>query len=201
MKIEDFATLLAKLEFEPRRREKLRRNIPTWRFGFEAISPIAEVSFNARFPRYPARWDGQDNWEGSAVPIELDPDLVLLLDFEEGSGSIAYDRVVKYRNNGIIYGAIWVPGIIGFGLEFTGTDYVEIPAPVGSPLELAEEFTIELWIKGEPRDNYLKVINKGDGFSNNYLFLGTPIYKRALSAGEIANHAACNYFNDIGVWG
>jgi len=286
MKIEDFIALLAKLDFEPRRREKLRRNVPTWAFGFEHISPVSQVAFSIELPRYPARWDGCQNWDGTAVPVNLDPDLVMLLDFEEGSGSTAYDRIVKNRNNGELYNALWTTGKIGFALEFTGESYVTIPAPVGSPLELPEEFTIELWIKGEPRGDYLKIVNKGDGFSNNYLFLGDPwnkvgflvrdeadtthvgasfgevldnewhhlagtftttelkaytdgvlqettttgwkaltaagkpveladlwnvryrgiidevrIYRRALSAEEIANHAACNYFNAIGVWG
>jgi len=287
MKIEDFATLLAKLEFEPRRREKLRRNIPTWRFGFESISPVAEVSFNARFPRYPARWDGAQYWDGSAVPVDLDPDLALLLDFEEGEGSIAYDRVVRNRNNGTIYGAIFTTGVLGWGLSFDGVDdRVKITADPSIDIA-GGDFTIDWWefpteAKSETifsysvtsyrfciihfpnfSDLYVYIANPTqyiffydvypaintwysmvlcyshtnqrlalyrngahfetktgiiiNGYTDEDLYIGrrevdnygpykglideVRIYNRALSAGEIANHASLNYFNDIGVWG
>jgi len=287
MKIEDFIALLAKLDFEPRRREKLRRNIPTWAFGFEYISPITEIALSISLPRYPARWDGKQYWDGSAVPTDLDPNLVLLLDFEEGSGSIAYDRVVKNRNNGAIYGAVWTTGRVGFGLEFDGVDdYVSVTHHSSQVIDYP---TVEAWIYMTGSAGYRMIAGKINSTDTRFYLLrrhsddricwslrspndsadlytssalatnkwyhiagtwdGTKqkiyvngildgeqtrtfdgiapedkdfmigihkdltswpwsglidevrLYNRALSADEIANHAALDYFNAIGVWG
>lgn len=60
--------------------------------------------------------------------------------FEEGSGPIAYD-FVGY-NDGTLIGASWASGKVGGALDFSGSDYVEVP---NSEALNPEHLTLELW--------------------------------------------------------
>jgi hypothetical protein len=72
-----------------------------------------------------------------------DSNLVAHWQFDEGSGTIAYDSAGN--NDGTIYGAQWTTGIIGGGLNFDGiNDYVEIPD--ADCLTPRYEITISWWI-------------------------------------------------------
>jgi len=72
-----------------------------------------------------------------------DSNLVAHWQFDEGSGTIAYDSAGN--NDGTIYGAQWTTGIIGGALDFDGDeDYVEIPD--ADCLTPRYEITISWWI-------------------------------------------------------
>jgi transcription elongation factor Elf1 len=80
----------------------------------------------------------------SPVAAQASSDAVLILHFDEGSGTVAKDES-GYGNDGTIYGATWTTGISGKALSFDGMDdHVDLP-DVGS--YLSEEFTYVLWVK------------------------------------------------------
>jgi len=83
--------------------------------------------------------------EPNTRPLLQNNGLVLELNFEEGSGNKAYDNS-GYKNDGTIYGAIRVKGMIGDALEFDGVDdYVEVPdAPC---FTWTDGVTVLAWIK------------------------------------------------------
>ncbi|MGA2625200.1 MAG: LamG-like jellyroll fold domain-containing protein [Bacteroidota bacterium] len=74
---------------------------------------------------------------------KLDPNVVALWHFDEGSGNILHDASM-YHNDGQIHNCQWVPGKFGPALHFDGlTSYVVLP---NSPsLQLVGQFTIEAW--------------------------------------------------------
>jgi hypothetical protein len=72
-------------------------------------------------------------------------DAVLILHFDEGSGTIAKDESGN-GNDGTIHGAQWVGGKYGKALEFDGkADYVE--SSLNSALN--SDLTIEFWMKSD----------------------------------------------------
>ncbi len=73
----------------------------------------------------------------------VDPRVVALWHFDEGSGNILHDASM-YHNDGQIHNCRWVAGKFGSALHFDGlTSYVDLP---NSPsLQLAGQFTIEVW--------------------------------------------------------
>jgi uncharacterized repeat protein (TIGR01451 family) len=72
-------------------------------------------------------------------------DAVLILHFDEGSGTIAKDESGN-GNDGTIHGAKWVGGKYGKALEFDGkADYVE--SSLNSALN--SDLTIEFWMKSD----------------------------------------------------
>ena len=63
--------------------------------------------------------------------------------------------------HGVIHGAEFVPGKLGMALKFDGDDYVRIPHHPA--LDLAEELTIDCWVKQiEPR-RWARVVDKSGG--------------------------------------
>jgi hypothetical protein len=65
--------------------------------------------------------------------------------FDEGSGNVAYDSSGQ-GNDGIVYGAAWVPGVNNTGLEYDGIDdYVRVDDSVS--LDFTDEITIMGWMK------------------------------------------------------
>lgn len=80
----------------------------------------------------------------SPAIAQASSDAVLVLRFDEGSGTIAKDES-GYGNDGTIYGATWIDGISGKALAFDGVDdYVEIPDD-GSLY--FNDFTFTFWAK------------------------------------------------------
>ncbi|MHA1362065.1 MAG: hypothetical protein ACTSP1_05905 [Candidatus Freyarchaeota archaeon] len=67
---------------------------------------------------------------------------ILYFDFDEGTGSTAYDKSGK-SNDGTIYGATWVDGRFGEALEFDGKDdYLAAPNVI-----TAKPLSFEAWVK------------------------------------------------------
>ena len=92
-------------------------------------------------------------------PGKLNETCVLHLPFDEGGGSIAYDKSGN-NNNGTIYGATWTDGKFGKALNFGGVEgvYVEV---ADDPSLALSELTLCAWVKtnGEvTHDN--KIIQK-----------------------------------------
>jgi len=76
---------------------------------------------------------------------KLDSSCVLALSFDEESGNIAYDQS-QYGNDGTIYGATRVRGIIGKALSFDGVDdYVDCGDI--DAIDGASEITVTAWAK------------------------------------------------------
>lgn len=94
--------------------------------------------------------------------------------FDDISGNTAYDDSGN-NNNGTIYGAIQVDGVIGKALSFDGTnDYVDC----GSDQDLSPaNFTVAVWIKADQAtaaNRYLTVYAHGaNGYSAGYRLLFT----------------------------
>lgn len=85
---------------------------------------------------------------GLAIPAiaQTATDAVLILHFDEGSGTIAKDAS-GHGNDGTIHGATWTTGISGKALSFDGVDdYVDCG---DIPLSGASELTVECWAKAD----------------------------------------------------
>ena len=66
--------------------------------------------------------------------------------FDEGSGTIAYDRSGNNNNGTLINGPTWTQGKVGGALSFDGVDdYVVVPH--NSTLNITSSITIMAWIK------------------------------------------------------
>ena len=96
---------------------------------------------------------------------------MLVLHFDEGSGTIAKDES-GHGNDGTIYGAPWTTGISGKALSFDGNgDYVSVSnAPHLNP---NSEITIEAWIypSGVGSDSF-GIVGKVDTPAHNGYILG-----------------------------
>jgi PGF-CTERM protein/uncharacterized repeat protein (TIGR01451 family) len=100
-----------------------------------------------------------------ASPAMAASDEVLVLHFDEGSGSIVRD-LSGNGNDGTIYGATWVDGISGKALRFDGVDdYVD--CGTDSSLNLGNEFTIMAWVKSE-NNKYQAIAGKHHEDSGAY---------------------------------
>jgi hypothetical protein len=115
--------------------------------------------------------------------------LVLYLPFDRIGEKTAFD-LSPYRNNGTIYGAVWVHGKFGQALSFDGVDdYVEVPI-----FSLTDKFTIEAWayrIDGQPSGDYAGIISNLNG-KNNYnrlLIRNTTVLFQLSIGGTIYNHS------------
>jgi hypothetical protein len=86
----------------------------------------------------------------SPAIAQASSDAVLILHFDEGSGTIAKDES-GHGNDGTIYGATWTTGISGKALSFDGNgDYVSVSnAP---HLNQNSEIMIEAWIPKRCRE-------------------------------------------------
>ncbi|MHC4889517.1 MAG: hypothetical protein ACYTEO_08660, partial [Planctomycetota bacterium] len=83
---------------------------------------------------------------GSARSVE---DMVSHWKFDEGSGTTAYDSAGS--NDGTIYGASWLDGIIDGALDFDGSgDYVDAPTTNFN----VNVGTISMWFKQRFVANY-----------------------------------------------
>jgi len=68
----------------------------------------------------------------------------ILLHFDEGEGKMAYDDS-SHRNNGEIWGAVWVSGLSGYALAFDGSD--DLVRVEGTGLDGLGDMTCEFWVK------------------------------------------------------
>ena len=84
----------------------------------------------------------------SPVVSQAPTDAVLVLHFDEGSGTIAKDES-GHGNDGTIHGATWTTGVSGKALQFDGVDdYVDCGDPADGSLDFGTgDFTAEAWIK------------------------------------------------------
>jgi hypothetical protein len=74
-----------------------------------------------------------------AVISDLEPDLVALWHFDEGSGDITYDSVGA--QHGTISGATWIQGKYGSALHFDGSGLVSAGCGCGDITHLLD-FTV-----------------------------------------------------------
>jgi hypothetical protein len=82
------------------------------------------------------------------VPVNavLPDSAVLALDFEEGSGSIAYDSS-PYNNNGILnFNPQWVDDKFGKALSFGGDNYVDVGNDSSINFNNVQDFSFGLWV-------------------------------------------------------
>jgi hypothetical protein len=98
----------------------------------------------------------------------VDSNIVLWLQFDEGSGATVKDSS-SYKNDGTITGAKWVEGKKGSALSFDGiSNLVEIPNT--DSLQLSDQgITIALWFKtAETAKQDLLLIEKGAWDNGEY---------------------------------
>ncbi len=108
-------------------------------------------------------------WEPPVVPVAIS-----WWTLDEGEGNAVHDSAGA--NHGTIYGASWVDGVIGTGLDFDGNrDYVVIPDN-NDTLDFAEgqDFSVSLWFKigqhGATEGPYLIGKRSTSGENRGYLF-------------------------------
>ncbi len=84
-----------------------------------------------------------DSVSVNPVPVAIDPTVLALWHFDEGSGSTLHDASI-YHNDGTIHNTTWVPGIVGDALHFDGlTSHVDVPN--SASLQPARNFVIDSW--------------------------------------------------------
>ena len=105
------------------------------------------------------------------VKASLPDSAVLVLDFDEGSGSYTYDKS-PYGNNGTLYSGAsicsnpptsgcpkWTQGKYGSALEFDGSnDYVSVPHD--KSINITGDYAVELWVKRNTKAGYQYFIYK-----------------------------------------
>jgi hypothetical protein len=91
--------------------------------------------------------------------------LVACWHFDEGDKEIVNDDTDN-KNNGIIHGATWTFGILGFALELDGIDdHISIPG--SNSLDITGNITMEIWIYPYTKPWVAPLISKGTN-SGNY---------------------------------
>lgn len=115
---------------------------------------------------------------------QVSTDAVLILHFDEGFGTIAKDES-GCGNDGTIYGATWVDGISGKALSFDGVDdYVDCWSD--SSLNIADEITIEAWVKPRSLSNkYMCIAGKDRSGGPKYDSYSLKIMKNNNLAFEL----------------
>jgi hypothetical protein len=113
-----------------------------------------------------------------AIPILPEGGLVRYWNFNEGSGTIAYDSSGS-GNDGTIHGATWVDnGSCEKALSFDGVDdYVETnPATFQS-----KDITVEAWIYPKSFSGYKTILHKGDRIGANNLLFAFDLISNKIS--------------------
>jgi hypothetical protein len=101
--------------------------------------------------------------KSSGAECEYLPGMLAYWKLDEGEGNTARDSV--NGNDGIIYGATWVPGQVGTALSFDGTDdRVQIPSQVISGTTM----TLNLWVKTND-DRFGLISGANWKFDNEYV--------------------------------
>lgn len=93
-------------------------------------------------------------------------DLVGYWNFDEGSGTVAYDSSGNGLNGTLRGSPQWVTGWVGGALEFDGDDSVEIPHdPL---LSIADEITITVWTYMNAKaSGEMSIVSKGGWAAND----------------------------------
>lgn len=102
------------------------------------------------------------------------PNVVLCLTFDEGSGTIVYDYS-PYGNDGTLYNATascynnncptWVDGKYGKAIKFTDVYWQVLNISHSESLNInSENFTILAWVKPEIDSNFLVLLKHSSGF-------------------------------------
>ncbi len=88
-----------------------------------------------------------------------DKSLVLYMPFDEGAGTTAKD-VSTYSNPGAVVGAaVWVPGVKGTALEFTGNG-AHVTIPEIPQYDVTAELSVMAWVKATTVPNWCRVVDK-----------------------------------------
>ena len=96
----------------------------------------------------------------AAVPTATEATLIAHWDFDERSGTTAFDSAGS--NNGEVNGAQWVDGVFGGALEFDGVDdYVNCGN--NDSLDMTDELTISAWIKRPDFSTHGVIVGKNNG--------------------------------------
>ena len=85
-------------------------------------------------------------------------DLVGYWKFDENTGTKTYDSS-SFKNDAILYNnPLWVTGKFGSALQFSGSNYVEVPD--SSSLDLSSQVTITAWINPSSIGSYNRIVAK-----------------------------------------
>jgi len=128
-------------------------------------------------------------------PVSGPKDYIAYWRFNEGSGNIAYDSSGN-NNNGTIYGATWVDGVIGKALSFDGVDdYVDTPLLQSN----VTEYTEMAWIKATPGATGDLIIIYDRGIT---AFTGKSLTLYLSSAGHFGatDGSLCFGVDSDGIW-
>lgn len=126
--------------------------------------------------------------ELSLVMSSTGSDFILVgyWNFDEGSGTMAFDSS-GYRNDGtLVNGPLWVNGVYGKALRFDGVDdYVNVTN--SHSLNITGNIRIEAWIKPDVNDELMYIVSKrGTGhycYTLNIGVLPDPSYPQEQNPG------------------
>lgn len=93
----------------------------------------------------------------------IDPDMLVYLPMNEGSGDEMADASENGRNGTLVGDAEWIDGKYGGGLELTTV--AEIQIPDDEELDGMQALTLELWVRQESHEG-TGLIQKGGNWPN-----------------------------------
>lgn len=166
--------------------------LPEWKVGEESILIVSETSYNANLNNVT---EGVNDIAPTHLNIS-DPDVVGYWDFEEGSGSVAYDYS-NHSSDGTITGATYTTEskLGDYAMSFDGVNNViDIDNDATYHFNLTDAFAISYWAKFNTftNDQFVIITQKP---SNGYRGWSSQIVSGKLRFQLLSDFPGGNYIS------
>lgn len=149
--------------------------------------------------------DWSSTWSFTTLPNKNEGPLVAHWKMDEENGILLLDDS-GYGNNAVIVGnPMWVPGMIGSAMKFSGINQYAIVADHNS-LDVAQAFTVATWIKPEKQATQYLIKkaehNKIDGYELSLASTGKVFFRfnQSSSGDTYRLNSKSSYPSDGNTW-